>query len=171
MPPREQAARRILDDIGLWTLLSPFDATLTGTIPLDVDLPDSDLDIICCAADLDAFATLVEQHYGHYPEFAAWQRDGATVANFRTIANYPPEFPAGARIEIYAEDRPVREQFAWRHMMIERRLLEQADEPAAARSAIRELKRSGLSTEAAFCKQFVIETYGDPYTALLKLEA
>ncbi len=170
MPPRETAARAILDEIGLWTVLAPYNPTLTGTIPLDVDLPDSDLDVICHAADLDAFANLVAQHYETFPEFTAWQRDEARVANFRTISHYPPEFPAGARIEIYAEARPVETQYAWRHMRIERQLLKTANDPAAARAAIRALKRSGLSTEAAFCKYFAIESYGDPYAALLKLE-
>ena len=52
----QQAAYQALEALRVFALLSPFDPMLTGTIPLAIDIPGSDLDIVCCAADVDAFA-------------------------------------------------------------------------------------------------------------------
>ena len=62
---------------------------------------------------------------------------------------------------------PVSQQRAYRHMVVEARLLELGGEPL--QSAIIALKRSGLKTEPAFARCLGI--HGDPYLALLALEA
>jgi hypothetical protein len=45
--------------MALFDILLAYDPVLAGTIPLDVDVPGSDLDIICCCADTDVFAAEV----------------------------------------------------------------------------------------------------------------
>lgn len=157
---RQQQAYEALRDLGVLRHLSRYTPRLVGTIPLDIDVDGSDLDIICEAHDLDAFARLVTTRYGGRPGFRLRHKvinDSPTVvANFN-FAGFP--------VEIFGQPRPVTEQNAYRHMLVEARLLAIGGE--AARQAIRQLKQSGLKTEPAFARYFRIE--GDPYQALLAL--
>src|SRR6266849_3193754 len=52
----QQAAYHALEALRVFPLLSAFDPVLAGTIPPDVDVPGSDLDIVCYAEDVDTFA-------------------------------------------------------------------------------------------------------------------
>jgi hypothetical protein len=47
-------AQQTLGSLGFPDGLAPYNPVLAGTIPLGVDIPGSDLDIICHADDLDA---------------------------------------------------------------------------------------------------------------------
>lgn len=156
---RQREAYRTLADLRLFERLAAFTPVLAGTIPLDIDLPGSDLDIICQAADLDHFAALVRAAYGDQPDFRVTRKEvGAlptVIARF-TRATFP--------IELFAQDRPVQEQNAYRHMIAEARLLASAG--PGAKEAIRALKAGGLKTEPAFAAYFNLP--GDPYEALLK---
>lgn len=69
-------------------------------------------------------------------------------------------------VQIFAQPRPVIEQNAYRHMVVEARLLEIGS--ARAREAVRALNKAGLKTEPAFARYFHLE--GDPYATLLELE-
>ncbi|MGM4894853.1 DUF4269 domain-containing protein [Tardiphaga sp. 839_C3_N1_4] len=51
----QEALRRT----GLLGILEPFDPRRIGTLPLGVARPDSDIDIVCCAADLSTAVGLV----------------------------------------------------------------------------------------------------------------
>ncbi len=158
--PRQQAAWRTLRDLRIFERLAAYDPVLAGTIPIDCDIPGSDLDVICCCADFDALAALLRRHWGHMPGFRlavkSIEDEPSLVCDFLA-----PDFP----IQIFAQDRPSRQQRAYLHMLVEARLLAGAD--AGARAAIRALKRSGLKTEPAFAAYFGLP--GDPYLALLEL--
>ena len=52
----QQAAYYALEALRVFALLGAFDPMLVGTIPLDIDIPGSALDIVCYAADVNAFA-------------------------------------------------------------------------------------------------------------------
>jgi hypothetical protein len=71
------------------------------------------------------------------------------------------EFP----IQVFGQPRPVIEQNAYRHMVVEGRLLAIGGEKA--RQEIQRLKRNGLKTEPAFARYFNLQ--GDPYEVLLQL--
>ncbi len=133
---------------------------LTGTVPIGLDLANSDLDIICAAEDLIGFEQVVVPVYAHHPGFGCkrriWQGHPSVVVNFDTSL-----FP----IEIFAQTLPVTEQNAFRHMLIEDRLLRLGGE--AARTAIMALRRAGMKTEPAFAAHFRLT--GDPYAELLRL--
>lgn len=158
--PRQRAAYRTLQRLEIFENLHGYSPTLVGTVPIDVDVAGSDLDIICEAADLDAFARHVTSSYGQYDGFRLWQRDirgvPSVVARFRAKA-----FP----VEVFAQPQPVTEQHAYRHMIVEARLLQIGGE--AARRGVRRLKRAGYKTEPAFARYFGLD--GDPYEALLAL--
>jgi len=82
----------------------------------------------------------------------------AIVANF-VVANF--------EVEIFGQSIPTKQQFAYRHLIIEYNLLNQYGEKF--RQQIIELKRQGHKTEPAF--GIALGLTGDPYTELLKFEA
>src|SRR5215813_4114164 len=65
----QQAAYHSLEALQVLALLGAFDPVLAGTIPLDIDIPGSDLDIVCYATDVDAFAQHLHDTFGHYDPF------------------------------------------------------------------------------------------------------
>lgn len=157
---RQQAAHAALTSLGVMADLGAYGSVLCGTIPLGVDLPESDLDIICEARDLGGFTARVTALYGGIEGFAVRQNvhQGlpAVIAGFTY---------GGFAFELFGQPRPAREQNAYRHMVAEARLLALAGPTAA--EAIRGLKASGLKTEPAFAAYFGLE--GDPYAVLLDL--
>ena len=162
---RQRRAFRALNALGILNILRAYSPALTGTIPLDIDIAQSDLDIICevgRASDLAAFERVVEDAFSARDSF---QIERITVKGVATVfARFTFD---GFPIEIFAQPRPVTEQNAYRHMVVEARLLEIGGEDA--RRAIRQLKSAGLKTEPAFARYFKIE--GDPYEALLQLSS
>jgi hypothetical protein len=158
--PRQRDAHRVIEERGLWRDLTAFRPALAGTVPLDVDLAHSDLDVICEAHDLDAFAARVEALYGLCEGFclARYPVRGveSVVSGFRL---------AGWSFELFAQPVPADRQWACLHLVAEARLLLLGGEPA--RQAVRELKRQGYRTEPAFAHTFGLP--GDPYEELARL--
>ncbi len=159
--PRQQLAYRELRQHRLFDILKPFNPVLTGTIPINIDIDTSDLDVICCFTDVELFKTTVTEAFGALPgfELRTVQFRGITtiVANFRF-----DHFP----VEVFGQPIPVQKQYAYRHMLIEHTLLTQRDE--TFRLQIIDLKRKGYKTEPAFAH--ILGLTGDPYEALLQFE-
>jgi hypothetical protein len=156
---RQRRAYRALQSLGVFRILRAYTPVLAGTIPLNIDIPGSDLDIICAARDLDAFTRDVTAAFGARPGFRIEHVTIKGVAS--VIANFDH---AGFPIEIFGQPRPVTEQNAYRHLVVEARLLKIGGE--RARRAIRKMKNAGLKTEPAFARYFGIA--GDPYEELLR---
>jgi hypothetical protein len=156
--PRQVQAFRALEKLGLMAALAPFNPVLAGTVPLDVDIETSDLDILCCARDRDAFEGTIRTAFGHHAGFHTRRivRDGmpSMVARF-VYGGFP--------VEIFAQSRAVVDHRAYRHLVAEARLLQLGG--PSARDDIRRMKREGFKTESAFARYFRLE--GDPYLALL----
>nr|WP_235929873.1 DUF4269 domain-containing protein [Chengkuizengella marina] len=72
----------------------------------------------------------------------------------------------GWLFEIFAQPQETKRQNAFRHMVIENRILNLADN--SFRQLIISLKKQGMKTEPAFAKLLAIE--GDPYIGLLEFE-
>ncbi len=157
---RQRRAFRALQALGIFDILCAYSPVLTGTIPLGIDNPRSDLDIVCDARDLDAFERVVRDAFGARDDFQIERMQVKSIAT--EFARFTFE---GLTIEVFAQPKPVTEQNAYRHMVVEARLLEIGG--GIARRAIRQLKNAGLETEPAFARYFQIE--GDPYEALLEL--
>jgi hypothetical protein len=157
---RQRSAFQALQSLGVFSVLRDHTPVLVGTLPIAVDVADSDLDIVCEARDLDGFERQVTAAFGACEGFRIKRKLIKGVES--VIASF---VHAGFPIELFGQQRPVTEQDAYRHMVVEARLLESAGE--AARREIRRLKRAGLKTEPAFARYFGLE--GDPYEALLRL--
>ncbi len=156
----QRRAYRALQSLGIFRVLRAYTPVLVGTIPLNVDIPGSDLDIICAARDLDAFTRAVTDAFGVRPGFRIERKTLKGVES--VIANFDH---AGFPIEIFGQPKPVTEQNAYRHLVVEARLLKISGE--RARRAIRKMKNAGLKTEPAFARYLGIA--GDPFEELLRL--
>jgi hypothetical protein len=157
---RQRDAFRVIIELDLFSVLADFQPALAGTFPLGIETPQSDLDILCFAQDLDRFAELVRNVYGDEDDFEVRQTEKnglpTVICNFR-VRNIP--------VELFAQPRPIEEQNAYRHLVAEARLLREGGEEAL--QAIRALKLEGMKTEPAFGEYFCLP--GDPYETLLAL--
>jgi len=159
MSLRYEQAETLLVAIGLYSVLSEYDPLFVGTLPIDIDIEGSDIDIICEARDLDELAKMLTESYSDQAGFMAEKKTRGQeylVCRFSVMT---------FDIEIYAEDKPVKTQNAYLHMEAERKLLLIGGE--GAKEDIRLLKRNGLKTEPAFARHFKLD--GDPYEAVLEL--
>jgi hypothetical protein len=157
---RQQAACRALHSLNLFNQLRAYAPVLCGTIPLEIDVEASDLDVICEAHDLAAFERDVRAACGAQAGFTLRREVVGETPSVR--ANFEH---TGFALEVFGQPRPVAEQNAYRHMVVEGRLLLIGG--AAAREQIRAMKKAGLKTEPAFARCFGLQ--GDPYAALLAL--
>ncbi|RZK48240.1 MAG: DUF4269 domain-containing protein [Hymenobacter sp.] len=161
--PRQRRTYALLASLGILTTLRAFDPVVVGTIPLDIDLPSSDIDIICevAPADMPAFEQLLRTHFGHRPAFraggAASASGPALVSSFRYLE---------AELEVFGQALPTAQQYAFRHLVVEHAVLRAGG--AAWRAAVRHLKARGLKTEPAFAALLYLP--GNPYEAVLALE-
>lgn len=152
--------RETLRRIGILTVLAKFDPRVAGTPPLGLDLPTSDIDVLCFAPDPTHFAAVVWAGFHDRTGFAIRQWVGAdrpVIADF-TAYDWP--------IQVFGQAKPVHEQNGWRHFVVERRLLELGG--IKFRAAVARARSGGLKTEPAFAT--VLGLAGDPYAALLDLE-
>jgi len=155
--PEQQAALAELRSSGILETLGQFTPVLAGTFPLDIQLPGSDLDILCRAPDFVAFSAIAQIAFGGLSDYA--QRTG--------LINGMPTFTAkfsrnGYRYEIFAQNTPVTEQDAFLHLVAEWRLLHHSG--PLLRNRIIALKYDGLKTEPAFCTALGINA--EPYAFL-----
>jgi hypothetical protein len=158
--PRQRAAYHTLQELWIIQVLGQFNPTLVGTLPIGIDIPGSDLDIICEATDLDSFSMMVRMEFSRQKDFNL---------KFKTINDLPSTVATfhykDLPIQIFAQPIPVEQQNAFRHMLVEARLLEIGGPKAI--QEIRQLKLYGLKTEPAFARYFHLT--GDPYARLLEL--
>ncbi|WP_404339478.1 DUF4269 domain-containing protein [Sphingomonas sp. MMS12-HWE2-04] len=150
--------RAAIAQSGVLARLAAFDPHVAGTPPLALDLPESDIDILCYAPDLEAFAVEVQTAFEAEAGFALrrWREGSAVIATFKAL---------GWDFEIFAQQIPVAQQQGWRHFVVERRLLAVGGAPFHA--AVMQLRRDGLKTEPAFAAAQRLP--GNPYAAVLAL--
>ena len=158
---RQFRAYELIQSLDLWKILSPYDPLLAGTVPIEIDIDGSDLDILCRVTEFDSFVELLKTHFGSYDNFLV-DRGFTLGLEYVAVSFKTQDFP----IEIFAQNVPSKEQHAYRHMLIEASIL--SDRGAEFKAEVLELKRKGLKTEPAFAQ--VLGLSGDPYLGLLDLE-
>jgi hypothetical protein len=158
---RQRQAYSTLTKNNTLSKLKQFDPILVGTIPINIYIENSDLDIICCFADKQEFQKVITENFSNERGFTIGEQlildTLAIVSNF-----YVDDF----EIEVFGQSISTKQQFAYRHLIVEHNLLNKHGEKF--RQQIVELKRQGYKTEPAFA--LAIGLTGDPYTELLKFE-
>ncbi|MGC5326497.1 DUF4269 domain-containing protein [Brevibacillus sp. SYSU BS000544] len=160
---RQKAAYKTIQSLNIIETLKAFDPILVGTIPLKIDILNSDLDIICEVHDFPSFNPLLQDIYGNHTGFCQVNFHINDIPT--SVTNF---FFEGFEFEIFAQPIPTKQQNAYRHMIIEKRLLSIGG--AESYRAIRDLKATGYKTEPAFVAYFQIEC-DDPYLKLLEMES
>lgn len=145
----------------IFEILKDYNPILAGTIPIGIDLPESDLDIICECENHAKFKEYLVKNFSEKENFKVYsiKQNGrvSTIAEFKT-----DEF----LFEIFGQSLPTEKQNAYRHMIIEYRLLN--EKGFDFKQKIKKLKSDGLKTEPAFAQLLGLK--GNPYVELLKLE-
>lgn len=156
---KQRLAYEVLHRYQVMEKLQAFDPLLVGTIPIAIDTETSDLDIICYCQDEEDFIITTTDLFGSIGGFNYWQnnKNNTVVANFHL-----DDFA----IELFAQSIPTNQQYGYRHMLVEYRLLQEYGEDF--RQQIIQLKQQGVKTEPAFAQ--VLGLSGNPFEALLLLE-
>ena len=144
-------------------ILEKYDPIFAGTIPIDIHTPESDVDIICYAQNLEEFHNHLTDHFQGYDNFKIHQK--AIKSKQSVVCSFDTEW---FLIEIFGQNTPSRMQDAYKHMCVEERIINLSPDPKLFRYKIRNMKLSGIKTEPAFGQYFNLK--GCPYTRLLELE-
>lgn len=158
---KQKQAYRVLTENCIMLVLKEFNPILIGTIPININIENSDLDIICQFVDVNDFEKFILEKFGHADRFRIWRN--TSQGTLAIVSNF---FVDGFEIEIFGQNMPTNEQRGYRHMLVEYELLKKGG--SAFRERIIRLKEDGYKTEPAFAYELGIE--GDPYEALLKLD-
>ena len=155
---RQIQAFKVLTEKKILMNLAEFYPVLVGTIPINIDIETSDLDIICYWIDKMVFTEKIQSNFNNEDKFII--RDTFINNQETVIASFET---AGFKIEIFGQNIPVREQNGYRHMITEYEILQSKGENF--RREIIKLKQQGYKTEPAF--GLLLGLKGDPYSALL----
>ncbi|HLZ70762.1 MAG TPA: DUF4269 domain-containing protein [Dehalococcoidia bacterium] len=136
--PRQQAAHAAMARLGVLERLATYAPLLAGTIPLDVDTPDSDLDLLCQVPEHEfaAFEAVARAAFGRCDGFAVHRAEHQELPS--AIVRFRAE---GFAFELFGQPLPARQQQGFRHLLAEARLLAAASSEAGP--AIRTLKLGG----------------------------
>lgn len=158
---KQQLAYSDLKSLNIFENLKDYSPLLAGTIPLEIDLANSDLDIICECKNHLKFSNLLISLFQDKDDFfidsKIYEGLKTTICQFKTTHFL---------IEIFAQNIPSENQNAFRHLLIEHQILLQKGEDFKAE--IKSLKANGYKTEPAFAK--LLGLSGNPYEALLKFK-
>jgi len=138
--------------------LAEFDPILVGTIPINIDIENSDLDIVCYWRNKTDFIEKLNFLFRNENEFTI--REVLIDNTESVIANFKMD---DFEIEIFGQNIPTKNQNGYKHMIIEHEILQSKGE--SFRSEIIKLKQNGYKTEPAFA--FLLGLNGDPYKKLL----
>lgn len=156
---KQRSAYETLTNHQVMDLLKQFNPILVGTIPIEIDLETSDLDICCCYSDKNEFIQSITHLFANEKHFNLWENAefDSVVCTFRLD---------GFEIEIFGQAIPTKQQNGYRHMLIEYQLLQERGE--VFRQEILALKKQGYKTEPAF--GIALGLKGNPYEELLSFE-
>ncbi len=153
----------LIEKISLWTggeIEMGLHLTLAGSVPIDVAVENSDLDIIVCAPDLKVMGEIFRRELG---SFHGFRQERGIVLGVATLMTH---FEFGGEVfEIFTQNVPIPRQNAVVHMLVEERLLLLGGD--GFRDRVMALRRAGVKTEPAFGEVLGLE---EPYRDLLALE-
>ncbi|SIR11322.1 DUF4269 domain-containing protein [Chryseobacterium sp. RU33C] len=157
---RQKKAYEILTKYRVFDKLKDYSPILAGTIPIEIDIEGSDLDLIF-EVDLqfeeDFLDDLMWSRFIPYDvevEYPIINGEKCITLNFM-LDGFP--------IEIFGQNKPTTQQNAYLHMVAEYKILLKKGEKF--KQKIIELKKQGIKTEPAFGLLLGLE---NPYEDLLK---
>ncbi|MFD1604138.1 DUF4269 domain-containing protein [Flavobacterium artemisiae] len=155
---RQKMAFEVLTQFRVLENIAEFDPILVGTIPINIDIENSDLDIVCCWEDKLSFIEKVKDLYEKESHFTINEvlidNQESVVASF---------YLEGFEIEIFGQNIPTKQQNGYKHMVIEDEILRLRGENF--RQEIIKLKKNGSKTEPAF--GLLLGLKGNVYQELL----
>jgi len=156
--PRQQAAFHMLTKHGVLDNLAEFDPILVGTIPINIDIENSDLDIVCYWKNKADFIQKIKSQFEKESNFTIQE---IVIDNQESVlANF---FIDAFEIEIFGQNIPTELQNGYRHMLMEHQILSSKDENF--RLKVIKLKEKGIKTEPAF--GLLLGLKGNVYQELL----
>ncbi|CEN92715.1 MAG: DUF4269 domain-containing protein [Paraclostridium sordellii] len=154
----QKLAYELLNKINIFDILKKYNPILVGTIPIEINIENSDLDIICEVYNIAEFKKIMKDNFSNFNEFKINKvNDKILVINF-IVEKF--------EIEVYAQNLKSINQNGYKHMIIENRILSLGG--AKVRDEIIYFKKNGLKTEPAFAK--ILGLNGNPYDELLKID-
>ncbi|ASK32199.1 hypothetical protein CEY12_19830 [Chryseobacterium sp. T16E-39] len=159
---RQRRAYEVLKKYEVFEKLENFSPILAGTVPIEIDVEGSDLDIICQVNLTFEEDFLDEIMLGKLIPFGVEVTVEKMIINGEKsiVLNFMlDEFP----VEIFGQNKPTIMQNAYRHMIAEYKILEEKGD--IFKQQIIELKKKGIKTEPAFGLLMNLE---NPYEDLLK---
>lgn len=155
---KQQAAFHMLTKHGVLDNLAEFDPILVGTIPINIDIENSDLDIVCYWKNKSDFIQKIKSQFEKESNFTIQEividKQESVLANF---------FIDAFEIEIFGQNIPTELQNGYRHMLMEHQILSSKDENF--RLEVIKLKERGIKTEPAF--GLLLGLNGNVYQELL----
>lgn len=155
---RQRALFAALGTSQVLTTLEPYRPALVSTIALGIDLPNSDVDVVCSAASPVEFL-----EFAHRQWYAMSAYRSLLLTTGEAIVQLSV---SGFLFELYCSAIPTPEQSGVRHFQQVARVLSIGGEPV--REAIMQHRWQGLKTEEAVAR--VLKLEGDHYQAVLGLE-
>ena len=143
--PRQIKVFEVLTNNNILSSISEFSPILVGTIPINIDIENSDLDIICYWENKQDFMEKLQINFGSENQFVL--RETLIDQKQTVIANFICD---DFEIEMFGQNVPTQEQNGYKHMIIEHKILKTKGEDF--RLEIIKLKKSGYKTEPAFGK-------------------
>jgi len=154
---RKELAVKAIKTSKILSKLKEYSPEVVSTLLIGFDVPDSDIDIICCFDNSDHFQK------GFLSEFKGFSNLSCEMKSSYVLGRFDFE---GFEFEIYAAAIQVEKQLAYRHFRIMQRIAE-AGAPRFLK-AIRNLRKKGDKTEAAITH--LLGLLGNPYDLILELE-
>ncbi len=159
---KQRRAYLVLKKYQVFEKLKCYSPLLAGTVPIEIDVEGSDLDIIC---DVDLrseedflddlmFSKFIPPDTEVEVSYPVLDGEKCITLNF-ILEDFP--------IEIFGQNKPTIQQNAYRHMIAEYRILQEKGENF--RKEVIALKQQGIKTEPAFGILLGLE---NPYEDLLK---
>ncbi|MBI9012141.1 MAG: DUF4269 domain-containing protein [Clostridiales bacterium] len=139
-------------------IMKPFDKyqpTIVGTYPIDIQVQGSDIDIILMVKNYEDYIKELSL-FSHETNFTVELQD-VVICRFEKN---------GYKIELYASHEPINTLNSYRHLEVEKRVLDLFGK--SFKEEVLTLKRKGLKTEPAFC--VLLGLYGNAYKALFEIE-
>ncbi|MBW0432952.1 DUF4269 domain-containing protein [Leptospira yasudae] len=158
--PIQKRLWKDLDENSILGKISKFNPVIAGTIPLEIDHDQSDVDILCSFSQIEEFSEVCTSSFSVFSDFKL-ERKKFQDADSIVVRFYTKEFA----YEIFGQRIPVIDQMGFVHLQVEQKILSIAG--TRFRDNIRSLKRKGLKTEHAFCDLLGIKE--NPYQTLFDL--